>query len=72
MFEPSDKFSEYEDDECIDILWKVVSCKNPAREKSGYYSAILWKPASHHYTGKWIREEYNTSSPFAMWWNDMI
>ena len=70
MFEPSQDFSGYEDDEGIDILWKTVKCKNPAREAGGW-CAFLWKPASEVYTGKWIRQEYNGSSPFAMWWSDM-
>ena len=68
MFEPSQDFSGYEDDEGIDIQWKTVPCKNPAREASGYWCAFLWKPASEVYLGKWIRQEYNGSSPFAMWW----
>ena len=70
MFEPSQDFSGYEDDEGIDILWKTVKCKNPARDVGGW-CAFLWKPASEVYTGKWIRQEYNGSSPFAMWWSDM-
>ena len=71
MFEPSQDFSGYEDDEGIDILWKTVKCKNPALEASGVWCAFLWKPASEVYTGQWIRQEYNGSSPFAMWWSDM-
>ena len=70
MFEPSQDFSGYEDDEGIEILWKTVPCKNPTREAGGW-CAFLWKPASEVYTGKWIRQEYNSSSPFAMWWSDM-
>jgi len=70
MFEPSQDFSGYEDDEGIDILWKTVKCKNPARDVGGW-CAFLWKPASEVYTGKWIRQEYNGSSPFAMWWSVM-
>lgn len=62
MFEPSQDFSGYEDDEGIDIVWKHVSPKHPSR------CAFLWKPASEVYDGKWIRQEYNGSSPFAMWW----
>jgi hypothetical protein len=68
MFEPSKDFSGYEDDGGIDIQWKTVPCKNPAREASGYWCAFLWKPASEVYDGKWMRQEYNGSSPFAMWW----
>jgi hypothetical protein len=67
MFEPSQDFSGYEDDGGIDIIWKTVECKNPARENGGW-CAFLWKPASEVYAGKWIRQEYNGSSPFAMWW----
>ena len=70
MFEPSGDFSGYEDDEGIDIVWKWTACKNPAREASGYWCAFLWKPASEVYDGKWIRQEYTGSSPFAMWWQD--
>ena len=69
MFEPSQDFSGYEDDGGIEILWETVPCKNPAREASGRWCAFLWKPASEVYDGKWIREEYNGSSPFAMWWS---
>ena len=71
MFEPSQDFSGYEDDEGIDILWKTVKCKNPAREASGVWCAFLWKPASEAYHGKWIRQEYNGSSPFGMWWSQV-
>ena len=71
MFEPSQDFSGYphEEDNLIEIEWKTVPCKNPAREAGGW-CAILWKPASEVYDddGKWIRQEYNGSSPFAMWW----
>jgi hypothetical protein len=67
MFEPSQDFSGYEDDEGIEILYKYVPCKNPAREAGGW-CAFLWKPSSDIYDGKWIRQEYNGSSPFAMWW----
>ena len=70
MFEPSQDFSGYEDDEGIDIQWKTVPCKNTAREAGGW-CAFLWKPASEVYDGKWIRQEYNGSSPFAMWWSDI-
>ena len=67
MFEPTADFSGYEDDGGIDIQWKVVKCRNPAREAGGW-CAFLWKPISEVYDGKWIRQEYNGSSPFAMWW----
>ena len=67
MFEPSQDFSGYEDDGGIEIQWETVKCKNPARENGGW-CAFLWKPSSEVYTGKWIRQEYNGSSPFAMWW----
>jgi hypothetical protein len=72
MFEPSQDFSGYphEEDNLIEIEWKIVSCKNPARE--GIWCAFLWKPASEVYDGKWIRQEYNGSSPFAMWWCSQI
>ena len=75
MFEPSRDFSGYDDDGSIDIEWKTVKCKNPAREASGLWCAFLWKPASEVWEiegdGKWIRQEYNGSSPFAMWWSDI-
>lgn len=71
MFEPSGDFSGYDDDGGIDIEWKTVKCKNPAREASGLWCAFLWKPASEVYDGKWMRQEYNGSSPFAFWWSDM-
>jgi len=67
MFEPTADFSGYEDDGAIDIKWKNVKCRNPAREAGGW-CAFLWKPDSEVYDGKWIRQEYNGSSPFAMWW----
>ena len=67
MFEPSEDFSGYEDDEGIEILVRIVPCKNPAREAGGW-CAFLWKPSSDVYDGKWMRQEYNGSSPFAMWW----
>ena len=70
MFEPSGDFSDYEDDEGIDIEWKTVKCKNSVREANGW-CAFLWKPASEVYDGKWMRKEYNGSSPFAMWWCDI-
>jgi len=79
MFEPSRDFSGYkhdadeETDAFIDIEWKTVKCKNPAREAGGW-CAILWKPASEVWDtegdGKWIRQEYNGSSSFAMWWSE--
>lgn len=72
MFEPTGDFSEYEDDGTIEILYKTVPCKNRARESSGLWSAILWKPKSEVYLGKWIRLEYETSSCFALWWSEMI
>jgi hypothetical protein len=71
MFEPSKDFSGYEDDGDIVIEWKCVPCKNPARETSGGWCAFLWKPDSGVYDGKWIRQEYNSSSPFAMWWSSI-
>jgi len=77
MFEPSKDFSNYENDDGIgiDIEWRTVACKNPAREASGLWCAFLWKPASEVWDieedGKWIRQEYNGSSPFAMWWSDI-
>ena len=71
MFEPSGDFSGYDDDGGIEIEWKTVKNKNPAREASGHWCAFLWKPASEVYDGKWIRQEYNGSSPFALWWSDM-
>ena len=74
MFEPSRDFSGYDDDGGIDIEWKTVKCKNPAREASGLWCAFLWKPASEVWDtegdGKWIRQEYNGSSSFAMWWSE--
>jgi hypothetical protein len=73
MFEPSQDFSGYphEEDNLIEIVWKSVPCKNPARENGGW-CAFLWKPSSEVYAGKWIRKEYNGSSPFAMWWCQQI
>ena len=71
MFEPKQDFSAYEDDGDIILLVKDVSCKNPSRRESSLWSAFLWKPASEVYTGKWVREEYNTSSPFAWWWSEV-
>jgi hypothetical protein len=68
MFEPSKEFIGYEDDGQIYIEWKIVPCKSPVRE-SGGWCAFLWKPVSEEYYGKWIRQEYNGSSPFAMWWS---
>jgi hypothetical protein len=68
MFEPSGDFSSYQEDDNIEIEWKGTACKNPAREASGLWCAFLWKPASENYEGKWIRQEYNGSSPFALWW----
>lgn len=68
MFEPSGDFSSYQEDDMIEIVWKGTACKNPAREASGLWCAFLWKPASETYDGKWIRQEYNNSSPFALWW----
>jgi hypothetical protein len=71
MFEPKDDFSAYECDEGIEILVRTVPCKNPAREAGGW-CAFLWKPNSEEYEeeydGKWMRKEYNGSSPFAFWW----
>lgn len=73
MFEPSQDFSSYEEDDMIELEWKSVKCKNPAREAGGW-SAFIWKPSSHYekaYEGKWIRQEYNGSSPFALWWSSI-
>ena len=67
MFEPSEDFSAYNDGH-IEIEWKTVKCKNPAREASGYWCAFLWKPANDTYKGKWMRKEFYGSSPFALWW----
>jgi hypothetical protein len=67
MFEPSDDFSAYGYGE-FEIEWRTVACKNPAREASGLWCAFLWKPNYDDYEGKWIRQEYNGSSSFAMWW----
>ena len=71
MFEPSCDMSSYADDDCIMIDWKEVSCKNPARNAGGW-GAFLWKPSSEEWEGKWFRQEYNGSSPFAMWWCQQI
>ena len=72
MFEPSRDFSGYDNDGDFEIEWKTVKCKNPAREAGGW-CAILWKPASEVWDiegdSKWIRQEYNGSSAFAMWWS---
>jgi len=68
MFEPSQDFSAYRDDCNFDIEWKTVACKNPAREACRSWCAFLWKPNHDKYEGKWIRQEYNGSSLFAMWW----
>jgi hypothetical protein len=68
MFEPSKDFSGYNEDETIVLEVKDVPCKNQARNDGGW-CAFLWKPVG--FTGKWIREEYNGSSPFALWWSEM-
>ena len=67
MFDLDDDFSAYENDEGIEILVRTVPCKNPAREAGGW-CAFLWKPNSEEYDGKWMRQEFNGSSPFALWW----
>ena len=72
MVKPSKDFSGYENDGNIDIEWKYASCSNPAREASGYWYAFVWKPDSKAYDGKWMRREYNGSSPFAMWWSSIV
>ena len=71
MFDLFGDWSEYDDDGGIDIIWKTVKSKNPAREASGAWCAFLWKPMDPKYCGKWIRQEYNGSSPFSMWWCDI-
>ena len=68
MFEPTQDFSGYEDVGDIRIMCMSIKCKNPARESSGEWCAFLWKPSSEVYNGKWIREEFRGSSPFAIWW----
>jgi len=72
MFEPSLDCSAYEDDGNIEIDWRDCKCKNPARQSSGDWAAFLWRPASDLYEGKLMRMEYNTSSPFAFWWSDIV
>jgi hypothetical protein len=66
MFKPKDDYSGYDDDDSIILTVKDVPCNNAERH-SGGWCAFLWKPVGP-YTGKWIRQEYNGSSPFALWW----
>ena len=70
MFEPTQDLSGFQDDDDTIILEvKDVKCKTKARQDGGW-SAFLWKPVGP-YLGKWIRQEYNGSSPFALWWSQM-
>ena len=63
MFEPSQDFSAYGHGD-FEIEWRSVECKNPV------WCAFLWKPNYDDYEGEWIRQEYNGSSSFAMWWSE--
>jgi len=77
MFDVGNRFDGYKSEEdedtdaFIQILWKSVYCKSKARQEGGW-CAILWKPSSEVWDtegdSKWIRQEYNGSSKFAMWW----
>ena len=81
MFEVGSRFDGYKSDAdemteaFIEILWEPVKCKSKARQDSGEWCAIRWKPSSEVWDteggGKWMREEYTGSSAFAMWWSQV-